>query len=246
MLPRIRSLFGIAFMIPWTILYSVITIVLGNLGFFDRADRYVRFWCSSLLKIFGVEVIVHGLEHLPVDQSVLFVFNHQSHFDIPVLKAHIPRTISFGAKAELFKIPFFGPAMRAIGTLPIDRDNRTEVFRVYKEAQSRFSKVNFILAPEGTRQAQPAIGAYKKGPFIFAINGQVPIVPVVLGGAYEILPKHSLIPNADRMKRTVHMQFLPAIQTKGLVTQGAGAIRDQVQSAVQPVFANLHRMAIQS
>jgi 1-acyl-sn-glycerol-3-phosphate acyltransferase len=241
LLAFVRSILGILFLIPWTILYSVITIVLGNLNCFARADRYVRFWARSLLDAFGVEVKLHGVENIPTDRGVLFVFNHQSHFDILALKAHVPRVLSFGAKAELFKIPFFGPAMRALGTLPIDRDNRSEVFRVYKEAQERFSStLNFILAPEGTRQSKPEIGIFKKGPFIFAINGQVPVVPVVIAGAYEILPKHSLVPNSTRLSRTVHMEFLPPIETAGLTSHDAAKIRDEAYSQVLRTFTKLH------
>ena len=245
LLALIRSLLGVLFLIPWTIFFSVWTIVFGNLNKIPEAEWGVITWARVLLKVFGVKVVLHGLENLPKDRGVLFVFNHQSHFDILVLKAWIPRTLSFGAKAELFKIPFFGPAMRAIGTLPIERGNRADVFRVYKEAQSQFSsKKNYILAPEGTRQPQAAIGTYKKGPFIFAINANVPVVPVVIAGAYEILPKHSLIPNADRLKRTVHMSFLPPVETEGLNTNEAAQIKDKVQADVQPVFERLHKMAL--
>src|SRR5690606_17085370 len=104
--------------------------------------------------------------------------------------------IRFGAKIELFKIPFFGRAMRAVGTLPIARENRAGVFKIYKEAERQFSRdVIFVLAPEGTRQKEPRIGRFKKGPFIFAINARVPIIPAVLRGAHEVLPKKSLLVN---------------------------------------------------
>ncbi len=239
-LALLRSILGIVFLIPWTVLYSVITIVLGNVNQFARADRYVRYWARKLLDAFGVHVKLHGVENIPTDRGVLFIFNHQSHFDILALKAHVPRVLSFGAKAELFKIPFFGPAMRALGTLPIERGNRAEVFRVYQKAQERFSStLNFILAPEGTRQSKPEIGIFKKGPFIFAINGQVPIVPVVIAGAYEILPKHSLIPNSRRLSRTVHMEFLPPLETQGLTAQDAATIRDEAYSQVLRTFTKL-------
>src|SRR4051812_15382719 len=176
-----RSLLGIVFLLGWTLVCSILTILFGNLRQFGITEKIMRTWSKTLLAIFGVEVKLHGVENIPKDRAALFVFNHQSHFDILVLKGFVPRVLSFGAKAELFKIPFFGPAMRAVGTLPIERDNRAEVFRVYKAAQERFSStLNFILAPEGTRQSKPELGPYKKGPFIFAINGQVPVVPVVI------------------------------------------------------------------
>lgn len=243
----IRSLLGNVFLIPWTILFSSIAITLAALNKQDLADYYVIMWARVLLKVFNVEVIVEGLENLPKGRPALFIFNHQSHFDILALKAFIPRSIRFGAKAELFKIPFFGPAMRATGTLPIERDNRAEVFRVYQKAMGRFStEMSFILAPEGTRQKAAVIGPFKKGPAIFAINAQVPLVPTVLAGAYEVLPKQRLLANRDRWHSKIYLRFLPPIETTGLTVKDAPRLAEESREVIVQSFNELHARILNS
>lgn len=243
----VRSFLGNVFLVPWTLLYCLIAMFFAAINKQETADEHVIFWAKSLLKVFNVEVVVEGLENLPKGRGALFIFNHQSHFDILALKAFIPRSVRFGAKAELFKIPFFGPAMRATGTLPIERDNRAEVFRVYQQAMSRFSsEMSFVLAPEGTRQKRPEIGTFKKGPAIFAINAQVPLVPTVIAGAYEVLPKQRLLPNRDRWKSKIYMRFLPPMETAGLAPKDAARIAEEARAKVVEAFSELHARVLNS
>lgn len=127
---RVRSAFGIAFSIPYTILCSFFVISAGLLGLDRLATTFIRAWSGPLLWVFGIRVIGQGDENIPAKGGGIIVFNHQSLFDIPALTSSTPKKIRFGAKIELFKIPFFGAAMRAVGTLPIARNNRNEVLRI--------------------------------------------------------------------------------------------------------------------
>lgn len=204
-------------MIPYTAVASSVVIVVGFINFpgsFELVTWIIRFWSKSLLWLFGIELKISGEELLPQEGGGVVVFNHQSLFDILVLMASTHRNIRFGAKIELFKIPFFGGAMRASGTLPIARENRAEVMKIYKDAEARF-KINtlFVLAPEGTRQKEPVIGRFKKGPFIFAINAKVPLIPVVVTGTHAVLPKRSLNVNVGQLRRKIGVQYLPPIPT---------------------------------
>lgn len=174
----------------------------------------IRLWGLTLLGLFNVKPLVYGLENLP-EEGVLFVFNHSSHFDILLVHAVTPKICRFGAKIELFRIPIFAQAMRAAGALPIARGNRAEVFKVYEEAEKRFTNgESFILAPEGTRQTEPQIGPFKTGPFIFAINAKVAIVPIVIEGAIDIMKKGSLLVNWGVWRKTVQIQYLPPVRPK--------------------------------
>jgi 1-acyl-sn-glycerol-3-phosphate acyltransferase len=167
----------------------------------------------------------------------ILVFNHQSLFDIPVVISTTFKHIRFGAKIELFKVPFFGAAMRAAGTLPIARQNRNEVMRVYKEAEARFMRNTiFVLAPEGTRQKEPVLGRFKKGPFFFALSGGVPLIPVVIRGAHSVLPKQSLMVNVGRWTRKIHVEYLDPVITQGLGTAGVSELMNQVRDAMSDVY----------
>jgi 1-acyl-sn-glycerol-3-phosphate acyltransferase len=156
-------------------------------------NKLIEFWAKSSLFLFGIKVKTYGLENIPAG-SCLLMFNHTSHFDILVIQSVVPR-LRFGAKIELFSFPIFGLAMKRAGVLPIARSNIDEVKKVYKAAESRTEGGEcFALAPEGTRQEQEVIGSFKSGPFIFAINAGIPIIPVLVKGCQQAYPKKSWIP----------------------------------------------------
>lgn len=193
--------------------------------------------------MFNVKVIVEKNEFAHGSQGVIYIFNHQSFYDIFAIHSVLKNTARFGAKIELFKIPVLNLAMKAVGALPIARDNRKEVFRVYSEAQKKFEeKWSFILAPEGTRQSEPQIGRFKKGPFIFAINAQVPLVPIVISGSYDVMPKNSLAINAGKWKRTIYISFLAPIQTTGLSPEQATELSERARELFVNEYARLEKL----
>ncbi|RYZ73863.1 MAG: 1-acyl-sn-glycerol-3-phosphate acyltransferase [Proteobacteria bacterium] len=213
---RVRAIFGLTFAILHTAFFSTLVFAAGFANKQKLATKIITFWAKLVFKVFGIEVVTSGEENLPAQSGGIIVFNHQSHFDITALCASTEKQIRFGAKIELFKIPIFGPAMRSVGTLPIARENRSEVMRIYEDAAKRFREGTlFILAPEGTRQPEPKIGRFKKGPFIFATNAKVPIIPAVIRGAYEVLPRKTMLINVGKWKRQIHVQYLPPIETSG-------------------------------
>lgn len=179
----------------------------------------IEFWAKTSLKIFGLEVVAEGLEKVP-EGGCLLMFNHTSHFDILAIQSVIPR-VRFGAKIELFSFPIFGMAMRRAGVLPIARTDIDAVRKVYKEAESRTEGGEcFALAPEGTRQEQEKIGPFKSGPFIFAINAGIPIVPVIVKGCHQAYPKKNWIPATHAWAEKVSIRFgEPIAVSKGDLSQ---------------------------
>ncbi|MCB0342016.1 MAG: 1-acyl-sn-glycerol-3-phosphate acyltransferase [Pseudobdellovibrionaceae bacterium] len=200
-------------------------------------DFFVRTWSQSMMWMFNIKVVVRGLENLP-DEGCLYIFNHSSHFDIPIFHSVMPQTVRFGAKIELFKFPIFGHAMRVAGVLPIVRHDKKAVFKVYEEAISRVKKgEKFILAAEGTRHTKPEVGPrFKVGPFLFAINGQFPIVPVVIVGAHGVLEKGRLFAMWGQWRRTVSVEFLSPVSTKGLKAENLTELQNQVQKEMIEAF----------
>lgn len=234
----LRALLGIVVLTLYTALCSIVCIVVAFLGQRDLCTTIIGHWASVVLGAFGIRSEIKGEVNLPEKGGGIIVFNHQSLFDIPILMTSTKKHIRFGAKIELFRIPFFGRAMRAVGTLPIARENRSEVLKIYKEAAVQFHHDTiFCLAPEGTRQKEPQIGRFKKGPFIFAINAGVPIIPVVIRGAHEVLPKKSLLVNVGRWSRTIYVEFLPPVPTAGLSPEkNLETLVDQVRSSMELAY----------
>jgi 1-acyl-sn-glycerol-3-phosphate acyltransferase len=232
-----------------TFLTTFPAIFFGAIGQHGLVTKSIYIWSEISLWLLSIELKVIGSENLPdpSGDGVLFLFNHQSHFDIPLIynatNQFSRQNIRFGAKIELFKIPVFATAMRFAGMLPIARENRREVMRVYEEAQSRFQQhFSYVLAPEGTRQAKPEVGPFKRGPFVFAVNSKAKIVPVVISGAYAILPKTRLIPATDRWSFQVIVEFLPPVSTEGLGLDDLPALiakvrEDMLKSYERGMFA---------
>ncbi len=184
----------------------------------------------------GVRMNVKGWENIPKNRGFLLLFNHTSFFDIFIIHNLLPQ-LRFGAKIELFKIPMFGRAMRMVGVLPIARNNPEEVYKVYREAEPKMKAGQiYALAPEGTRQDGGAIGPFKAGPFIFAINTQAPIVPCVLRGAHHILPKHHVLPNWGCWQRTVEVEFLPLVETSQYNLENRVELQNLIHEKMQQAY----------
>jgi 1-acyl-sn-glycerol-3-phosphate acyltransferase len=188
------SLSATAFALWKTLAISSSTVVEAFLGRLssERCDQRLWNWGRTLLAKAEVDLQVEGLEHLP-SSPCIFMSNHQSHYDIPILYAALPRSLRMVAKAELFKVPIWGRAMRNAGFVSVDRSGDRQkaeaAMRLVKEALKK--GVNIWLAPEGTRSRDGRLGRLKKGGFILAVDTKTPIVPVAIDGSAGILPKKS-------------------------------------------------------
>jgi 1-acyl-sn-glycerol-3-phosphate acyltransferase len=155
-------------------------------------DIVPRFWARATLWAAGVRVRAHGAEKLAPDGNYIFICNHLSLFDILALVGLLPHH-NFVAKAELFKIPVFGPGMRVLGTVPMERENQKAAFGSYEIAAGRIRDGSSVVVfPEGTRGTEYGIRRFKKGPFVLAIKAQAPVIPIVIYGTLGILPKGKL------------------------------------------------------
>jgi 1-acyl-sn-glycerol-3-phosphate acyltransferase len=183
-------------------------------------DLAPRWWARAMLFAAGVHVVLHGAERLEPGRPNIFVSNHVSWFDVLALVIALPQ-YSFVAKAELFKVPVFGTAARAVGTIPIERENRKAAFQSYDEAAERIRRGrNVVVYPEGTRGRSYALRPFKKGPFVLAIAAGVPIVPTIIHGTIEALPRGSLWVRAGR----VDVHLLEPVATAGLAYDDRDAL----------------------
>lgn len=202
-------------------------------GLFDRMGRL---WSRSLLWASGVRVQVHGRDRIVEGQPYIFASNHVSHFDILALVVALPQHY-FVAKSELFKIPIFGPAIRAVGTIPIERTNQKAAFSSYTIAANRIrGGSSVVVFPEGTRGMSYPIRPFKKGPFVLAIQAGVPIVPCLVYGTIGVLPKKSLRIHPAHV--TVHL--LDPVPTAGLSYDERDQLADTVHSHMAEAMTALY------
>jgi 1-acyl-sn-glycerol-3-phosphate acyltransferase len=208
-----RSILAVLTLLIMTGLLAPIVLVAGMLGVKEKPgsiyERCMRLWARSMTRVAGVRVVVHGGEHLR--NGAIYMQNHVSWFDIFAVASILPR-YTFVAKSELRKIPLFGRAAEAAGIVFIDRDNRKSAFESYKIAAAEVQRGrNVVVCPEGTRGRDYHLRPFKKGPFVLAIAAEALIVPVIVFGALEVMPKGSfrIRPNV------VHLHFLEPVDTKG-------------------------------
>jgi 1-acyl-sn-glycerol-3-phosphate acyltransferase len=202
-------------------------------GIFDNAPRW---WSKWLLWAAGVKVRVHGLAEVSQNEPLVFASNHVSWFDVPALASVLPR-YKFVAKAELFKVPVFGRAMRSAGMIEIQRENRKAAFGAYAIAADRIREGNSVVVfPEGTRGRAYPLRPFKKGPFVLAIAAGVPIVPVIVHGSIEVMRKGSIWAHPG----TIDVHLLEPVGTVGVDYDHREAlmqtVRNRMASAMREFY----------
>ena len=202
-----------------------------GLGVLNRSRRTALNYVATVgpevaLALAGVELRVAGEEHVWSQRPAVFVFNHQSSFDVIVICRLLERDFTGVAKAELARAPRFAPLAALSGVAYVERGNsaqsRAALAPVVKKLRSGIS---LAMAPEGTRSATPTLGPFKKGGFHIAIEAQVPVVPVVIRNAGEILWRASLVARPG----TVDVAVLPPVPTGGLGPEDVDDLCDRVR-----------------
>ncbi len=192
--------------IIWTVLATIImgsvAIVTSLVSKNGNIPHLVgRYWARSILWVSRVKVDVGGRAHIDSSISYVFMANHQSFFDIPVLLGHLPCQFRWLAKIELFKIPLFGYAMRGAGYISIDRSNRHAAIESLETAAQKIKDgVSVLIFPEGTRSRDGHLRPFKKGGFFLSIDSSAPIIPIVIRGTRRIMPKKTLRIQPGRVK----------------------------------------------
>ncbi len=201
---------------------------------FDRTGRLYhgvcRLWSKTSLRVCGVRVRVTGTEHLVPGRSYIYVSNHASMFDIPVVAAGIPDDIRMVYKRELEKVPLFGWGLRWSNYIGIDRGSSAEARRSLDEAVEKIrGGASVLLFGEGTRTEDGKLQPFKRGAFHLAVRSGVPVVPLTINGTYSIVPKHSL-----RIRPgTVDLVLSPPIPTASLEGKnGERTLMEHVRAAI--------------
>ncbi len=156
-------------------------------------QKLARFHARGTLKLARITLAVQGLPLLDPHQSYVYVSNHASLFDIPVVLAAIPYDIRIIYKKELHYLPIFGWGLKFGKTyIPIDRKKGTDAMRSIEDAISKIGGgASILLFGEGTRTKDGKLQPFKRGPFNLAMKAHTPVVPVTLNGTFNILKKGS-------------------------------------------------------
>jgi 1-acyl-sn-glycerol-3-phosphate acyltransferase len=224
------------FLIPAITVY---TIVLGAASIassvFDRhgyfAHRCARAWSWLILRTTGVRVRVEGLERIEAGRTYIFVSNHQSIYDIPVIFASLPYQLRIIAKESLARFPVLGWHLRRGGHLFVDRQHpdRAGILKRWRTLVA--DGLSLIIFAEGTRSWDGRTTRFKAGSFMLAIEAGLPIVPLAVIGTRKVMPKGRLRTEPAHVELLVHDPIQPpALQAP--TVHDAKALADRVHQVV--------------
>ena len=194
-LNRILNYFRIAGMFAWSMISITLAILMIPITWGRSFSVSMARWLYSpgIIFLAGASLKVEGEENISPNETYIFLSNHQSFMDIPVLFRGIPSRLHFVAKKGIKYVPFVGWYMLAMGMIFIDRRLKgNQSMKSLKKAGALIRRGrSVILFPEGTRSAEGEITPFKKGAFILALEAMVKIVPVALVGTGQLLPRGS-------------------------------------------------------
>lgn len=172
-------------------------------------SRATKLWSWTCLAVSLCRVEVRGRENLPTsDAPCVVVANHQSAYDIFVLNAYIGIPFKWVMKSELRRIPLVGKACEAAHFIFVDETRVSSIAQTIEDAKKVLATGNSIfIFPEGSRTETGRLTRFKKGAFVIASELDVPILPVTIDGAFEVLPRGTYLPHPRRVVLTVHPAF---------------------------------------
>jgi len=191
---------------------SVYTIVLGTLSilstFVDRrghaAHGCARAWSWLILATTGVAVTVEGLERVTPGETYVFISNHQSFYDIPVIFSSLPFQLRIISKESIGNFPFLGWHLRRAGHLLVNRSNpdRSGILNRWRRLVA--DHLSLIIFPEGTRSRDGKVGRFRGGSFLLALEAGLTVVPLTVSGSRHVMGKGLITTRPGHVHLVVH------------------------------------------
>ena len=207
------------------------SLIVGNVQLLYRVGMGIA---RLGVRAAGVRVEVRGLESVPEGVSYIFLANHVSNLDPPVLFPALPGQASVMLKKELMRIPLLGTAMRMAKFVPVERKSSREAAQasVAAAAEAVRAGLHFLIFPEGTRSKDGRLQTFKGGPFYLAMETGAPIVPVAISGTQNLMRKGS----AKIYPGVVQVQMLRPIYSARFATREdlMRAVRAELMEALPP------------
>jgi 1-acyl-sn-glycerol-3-phosphate acyltransferase len=205
------------------------TLLVGDISLLYRVAMWIT---NAGVRAAGIKIEIRGFENIPSGRSCIFMCNHVSNLDPPVLLPLLPGRSSVLLKKELMNIPILGRAMRMADFVPVERGSRRDSAKSSVDAAVKAlqSGLNIVVFPEGTRSRDGRLSTFKKGPFFLAKETGAPIVPIAISGTQTMMHKGSnaIVPGLARI------QLLPAIEASlyGTREELMAAVRDAIAKAL--------------
>jgi 1-acyl-sn-glycerol-3-phosphate acyltransferase len=239
----IRVILALLFFLAFVSTFLLIAVLTWRRFTDQLSGPMLRFWGRGTLMILGVPLRLVGDWPFRDPQPRVCILNHQSTLDIVWFCAVSPNRMSGVGKVEIKKVPVLNVAWWVLKLYYIDRSNRESAVQTLLAVSEDIikNKRSVTLAPEGTRSATAQLGPFKKGAFHLALNGKLPIYPMVVAGAYEAMPKGRLLATTQ----PISVRFLPPISTLDWMEETLDEHIEEVRSIMESAYHQLrHDMGL--
>lgn len=225
---------GLPIFLVLTILTALTTVAgcwLGDGHFWGYYPG--KIWSRLTCYLFLLPVHVTGREHLQPGTSYVFVANHQGAFDIFLIYGFLNRHFKWMLKKSLRKLPFVGKACESAGHIFVDKSSPRKVVETIRAAEKILQGgTSMVVFPEGRRTFTGRMGEFKKGAFLMADQLQMPVIPLTIDGAFEVLPRTAHLLHRHPLRLTIH----PAIYPKG---KGGNHLEELMQESFEAIHSAL-------
>lgn len=231
MFSTLRMLFVFTlFGLPAAIVGIPLSLLRGNVR---TMYGWAMFTVRAGTRAAGIRIRIEGVENIPSNESCIFLSNHVSNLDPPILLPALPGMCSVFLKRSLMRIPLLGTAMRMAKFVPVSRGHsRIEAAQsVAIAAEALRSGLNIFIFPEGTRSPDGQLLPFKKGAFFLAADTNAPMVPIIIKGTAQMMRKGSM----KVFPSEAVVRFLPPLHPQAFESREAlmEAVRTEMQSALE-------------
>ncbi len=197
-------------MVPLMLVFTLITALLTAIGCMLGDGKWwgyypAHIWGKLMCWLTLVKVTVDGCENIDKNTSYVFVANHQGAYDIFTIYGFLGHNFKWMMKKSLEKIPFVGFACKRSGQIFVDNSSPAAIKETMAKARTQLQKgQSLIVFPEGSRSWDGKMKPFKKGAYLLAVQFGLPIVPITIDGAFDVMPRFKKIPRWGHVKLTIH------------------------------------------
>lgn len=234
-------LYQLFVMLPVVVVSTIITAILTAVGSMLGGSRWWGYWPAKIWsKLFCwitlVRVSVKGRENIDPRTSYVFVANHQGAYDIFSIYGFLGHNFKWMMKKSLEKIPFVGWACKCSGQIFVDNSSPTAIRNTMEAAKHQLQGgMSLVVFPEGARTFTGRLGRFKRGAYTLAIEFGLPVVPVTINGAFEVLPRTGKLPHWGHITLTIHKPIMPGCDGHDLTTL-MDESRQAIETGLEPRY----------
>lgn len=226
-----RLIFLALIYVVFIIIIAVFLLIAWPLGLRGPLLQLAKWAVSLAPPILGLKIEVSGREEVDKRTPYIFMANHLSFIDGPLLFLLIPQPIRVILKKETFFVPVIGQGMRFVGFVPVDRKGVRRGKKSIDLASRRMREkgYSYLIFPEGTRSRNGRTQAFKRGGFFLALESRAAIVPITIGGTYELMPRGTIFPRRGKIR----VRFHPPVPVQAYDQNTMGELMDKVRAVIE-------------